>query len=104
MEAGVVKLVTESEVIKLRDEIERLKEENRIQKEQLMQKDEEKREVIRQLNLSLEILKENLTLCKSRVAKEPSKKWGHFEFSKMKGLFSVKLFSVSSKSQALMTF
>ncbi|KAF5196233.1 Networked 3a, partial [Thalictrum thalictroides] len=77
-----VNLVHESEVMKLRNEIERLKEENRIQKEQLMQKDEEKREVIRQLCLSLEILKENVNLCKRSTVKESSKKWGPFEFNK----------------------
>ncbi|PIA61673.1 hypothetical protein AQUCO_00300894v1 [Aquilegia coerulea] len=96
---GVVNMVNESEVMKLRNEIERLKEENRIQKEQLMQKDEEKREVIRQLSLSMEILKENVNLCKKSTVKESSKKWGPFEFNKVQGLFSVKLF-VSSKSQA----
>ncbi|OVA15080.1 KIP1-like [Macleaya cordata] len=90
--------VNESEVMKLREEIERLKEENKIQKEQLIEKDEEKREVIRQLTLSMEIMRENLNLSRSSV-KESDKKWNHFEFNKLKGLFSGKLFNGSSKSK-----
>ncbi|KAL5701443.1 hypothetical protein ACHQM5_026778 [Ranunculus cassubicifolius] len=87
------------EVQKLRDEIERLKEENRIQKEQLMEKDEEKRQVIRQLTLSMEILRENVVGKRgndvSKNKNEPYKKWGPFEFNKGKGIFSVKLFGAS---------
>ncbi|KAK3004152.1 hypothetical protein RJ639_019048 [Escallonia herrerae] len=47
-----------NEMTKLREEIGILKEENRIQTEQLMQKDEDKREAIRQLSLAVDMLKE----------------------------------------------
>ncbi|CAI9108016.1 OLC1v1007524C1 [Oldenlandia corymbosa var. corymbosa] len=75
------------QVIKLMEEIERLKEENRAQKEELIQKDEEKRDVIRQLTLAMDHLREeNQDLRKRVVAKEspPKKKQNHhFELSKM---------------------
>lgn len=58
--------VNDDEVVKLREEIERLKEESRVQQELLMQKDEEKREVIRQLSLAMDLLREeNIVLRKS---------------------------------------
>ncbi|KAK4357301.1 hypothetical protein RND71_022911 [Anisodus tanguticus] len=58
------------EVLKLREEIERLKEENKVQQELLVQKDEEKREVIRQLSLAVDMLREeNIMLRKSVTTK-----------------------------------
>ncbi|KAF6157797.1 hypothetical protein GIB67_038265 [Kingdonia uniflora] len=91
--------VSESIVAKLREEIERLKKENKVQKDQLTAKDEEKREVIRQLSISMDILKENVVLSKKSKFKESSKKKGSFEFNKLKGLFSgMMLFNGSSKS------
>lgn len=55
----------DQEIMSLREEIDRLKEENEVQKEMLVEKDEEKREVIRQLSLSVDSLKqENLDLKK----------------------------------------
>ncbi|XP_010245355.1 PREDICTED: protein NETWORKED 3C [Nelumbo nucifera] len=84
---------SESEVMRLREEIERLKVENRIQKDKLMEKDEEKREVIRQLSLAIEVLKEENATLKKNFAKEPSKKRSPFEFSKLKEAFSMKLFN-----------
>uniref|UniRef100_A0A5B7C5E4 Putative WD repeat-containing protein 87 n=1 Tax=Davidia involucrata TaxID=16924 RepID=A0A5B7C5E4_DAVIN len=93
--------VSNDEVIKLREEIERLKQENEVQKEQLMQKDEEKREVIRQLSLAVDMLKEeNVKLRRRHIAKESPKKWSPLEFNKLKGLFLEKLFNGSPKSQA----
>ncbi|KAJ4954844.1 hypothetical protein NE237_011627 [Protea cynaroides] len=85
----------DSEVVKLlRGEIERLKEENRIQKAQLMEKDEEKREVIRQLSSALEILKEeNVHLKKYLAKEESSRKRVPFELNKLKEVFIGKLFS-----------
>ncbi|CAK9175934.1 unnamed protein product [Ilex paraguariensis] len=90
--------VGNEEVMKLTEEIEALKEENRIQKEQLIQKDEEKREVIRQLSLAVEMLKEeNVKLRKKGVAKQTSSnnKQSPLEFAKLKESFLGKLFNLS---------
>ncbi|MBA0560247.1 hypothetical protein Golob_017158 [Gossypium lobatum] len=74
--------VSEDELTKLREEIERLKEENEIQKAELMQKDEEKMEVIRQLSLAVQVLKdENVDLKKCIIKQTNTKKWSPFEFS-----------------------
>ncbi|XVF72534.1 hypothetical protein PTKIN_Ptkin12aG0128900 [Pterospermum kingtungense] len=79
------KVCDDDEVMKLREEVERLKADNKIQKDELMQKDEEKREVIRQLSLAVQVLKdENMELKKS-IVKESPKKWSPLEFSKLKG-------------------
>ncbi|OWM87199.1 protein NETWORKED 3A-like isoform X2 [Punica granatum] len=82
------------ELRKLRDEIERLSKENRAQREQLEQKDEEKREVIRQLSFAVGMLKEeNASLRKS--VNKVTKKRGNFEVNnnnKVKGGFLSKLF------------
>lgn len=86
-----------SEVLKLREEVERLKEQDRIQREELLERNEEKREAIRQLCLAMDMLKEeNISL---RKCLKDSKKGNLFEFSKWKGLFSGKLFSGYPKSQ-----
>ncbi|XVF21886.1 hypothetical protein REPUB_Repub12eG0128000 [Reevesia pubescens] len=92
--------VYNDELFKLREEVEKLKEENKVQKAQLMQKDEEKREVIRQLSLAVQVLKdENMELKKS-IVKESPKKWSPLEFSKLKeGLFGM-FFNGSPKSHA----
>lgn len=87
------------EVRKLREEIERLEAENRIQKDELAQKDEEKREVIRQLSLAVDVLKdENVRLrkCLARDSSNPKKRI-LFDFNKFKGAFLGNLFSGSSK-------
>lgn len=90
----------EEEAMKLREEIDRLREENKVQKEQLIQKDEEKREAIRQLSFSLDLLKqENVHLKRGILgkAKDSFKKQtsssNPFEFNKLKGVFWGKLFS-----------
>ncbi|GAB4829703.1 hypothetical protein Ancab_019355 [Ancistrocladus abbreviatus] len=77
-----------NEMAKLRQEIEKLKLENRTQREQLMQKDEEKREVIRQLCLAMEMLREETLLLKKSNGKETPKKRNNnpFEFYRLKGL------------------
>ncbi|KAI3962373.1 hypothetical protein MKX01_005375 [Papaver californicum] len=87
------------EVKKLRKEIEKLKEENKVQQEQLREKDEEKREVIRQLSLSMEILRDDLNRSKIKITESSSKKKNQFEFNTFKGLFSGKLFNGPSKSK-----
>ncbi|KAI3668232.1 hypothetical protein L6452_43309 [Arctium lappa] len=87
------------EAMKLREEIDRLREVNKVQKEQLIQKDEEKREAIRQLSFSLDLLKqENVDLKRGILgkAKDSFKKQTNsnpFEFNKLKGVFWGKLFS-----------
>lgn len=86
--------IANEQIIKLKEEIEKLKEENEMQKEQLMQKDEEKREVIRQLSLAVEMLKdENVTLRRKFIARECPKKRSPIEFNKLKGMFFGMLFS-----------
>lgn len=88
------------EVMMLREEIERLREENEAQKEQLKHKDEEKIEVIRQLSLAIDVLKQENVKMRSFIAKESAKKWKNpFEFNKLVGAFSVKLFNSTSKNQ-----
>ncbi|KAJ6686544.1 PROTEIN NETWORKED 3A-RELATED [Salix purpurea] len=88
------------EVMKLREEIEGLEEENRIYREQLLQKDEEKREVIRQLCSAVEMLKlDNMKLRKCVARGDSHKKGSHFTVEKLKDVFSGKLFNATSKSQ-----
>lgn len=51
------------EWMKLREELERLRGENKAQREELMEKDEEKRDVIRQLSLAMNlVMEENLKM------------------------------------------
>ncbi|MBA0826043.1 hypothetical protein Goarm_010936 [Gossypium armourianum] len=74
------------ELVKLREEIEKLKEENKVQKAQLIQKDEEKKEVIRQLSYAVQALKDENTELKKNMVKRPSpSKWSPFEFNKING-------------------
>ncbi|XP_009414182.2 protein NETWORKED 3C [Musa acuminata AAA Group] len=88
-------------VMKLKHELERLREENAKLKAEIAGKDEEKRDVIRQLALSLDILKEeNVTL--RRSIKHPEKKGGgFFDLKKLtKDTFSGRrLFHGKSKRQ-----
>lgn len=93
--------VDNEEMRKLRQEIERLREENRVQKDQLLQKDEEKREVIRQLSLAVDMLKdENLNLKKYIGTSESTpKKRNPLELNKLKELFFGKLFSGGPSSK-----
>ncbi|PSS06435.1 Protein NETWORKED 3A like [Actinidia chinensis var. chinensis] len=92
--------VVNNEVMRLREEVERLKEENKIQKEHLAEKDEEKREVIRQLSLAMDALRDENVKLRKCVAKESPKKSSPSEFNKLKGMFVRKLFNGSPKSQA----
>ncbi|PWA58477.1 KIP1-like protein [Artemisia annua] len=57
------------ENINLREEIVRLEEENKFQKELLAQKDEEKREAIRQLSLSVDLLKQDNLYLRKKIAR-----------------------------------
>ncbi|OAY61755.1 protein NETWORKED 3C [Manihot esculenta] len=91
--------VFNDEVMRMQEELERLVEEKRIWREQLLQKDEEKREVIRQLSLAIEVLKlENVQLRK-HVARGSTKKTSLFELKKLKEVFSWKLFNGFSESR-----
>ncbi|KAB5569411.1 hypothetical protein DKX38_003204 [Salix brachista] len=93
-------VLNDVEVMKLREEIEGLGEENRIYREQLLQKDEEKREVIRQLCSAVEVLKlDNMKLRKCVARGDSHKKGSHFTVEKLKDVFSGKLFNATSKSQ-----
>lgn len=55
-------------------ENERLKDENNVQKELMVLNDEEKREVIRQLSVSLDLLKQQNSSLEMRIGKESLKK------------------------------
>ncbi|GMJ01102.1 Networked 3A [Hibiscus trionum] len=91
--------VFDDEVMKLREEIERLKEENKAQKARLIEKDEEKREVIRQLSLAVQVLKDENVELKKRIAKtSPPRKWSPLDFNKVKGGLFGMLFNGSPKS------
>ncbi|XP_074588254.1 protein NETWORKED 3A-like [Curcuma longa] len=85
-------------LVKLKQELERFQEENAKLKVEIAGKNEEKREVIRQLALSLDILKEeNVTLRK--CLKDLERKGGFFELKKLaKDMFSGKLFPGKSKN------
>ncbi|KAK7337390.1 hypothetical protein VNO77_17961 [Canavalia gladiata] len=88
------------EVMRLREEIERLRDENKAQKEQLQQKDEEKIEVIRHLSLAIDVLKQENVKMRNFIAKESNKKWKNpFEFNKLVGALSVKLFNGTPRNQ-----
>lgn len=85
------------ELRKLKEEISRLEDENRVQGEQLKQKDEEKREVIRQLSMTVDVLKEENVKLRKSIAKDSPKRHSPFELNKLKeGLFG-KFFNGSQK-------
>ncbi|XP_050365819.1 protein NETWORKED 3C [Argentina anserina] len=91
--------VSDDEVRKLKEEIERLQEENTIQQAQLKQKDDEKREVIRQLSVAVDVYKqENVKLRKYLARELADNSSPFFEFNKLKATFLGKLFNRSPKS------
>ncbi|ONK63440.1 uncharacterized protein A4U43_C07F15180 [Asparagus officinalis] len=82
--------------VKLMSEVERLKEENLAYKAELERKNEEKREVIRQLSLSMDILKgENDNM--KKLIRDSKKRIKPFEFGNLKGVFSRKMFGSQQK-------
>lgn len=95
---SVASEVYNDEIMKLREEIETLKEENERQKDQLKQKDEEKIEVIRQLSMAVGVLKDENSKLRKYIARESPKKHSPFVFNKLKGGFFGQLFSGPSKS------
>lgn len=80
----------------MKEEVERLREENKVYSEMVMEKDEEKREAIRQMSLAIQMLKEENSELKKRVSTVVAKHkegdssqrkehmWKPFEFKKMK--------------------
>lgn len=81
----------------MKEEIERLREENKVYSEMVREKDEEKREAIRQMSLAIQMLKEDnseLKKCVSSVTAKHNKEggdslrkkqmWKPFEFKKIK--------------------
>uniref|UniRef100_A0A1J3J942 NAB domain-containing protein n=1 Tax=Noccaea caerulescens TaxID=107243 RepID=A0A1J3J942_NOCCA len=81
----------------MKEEIERLREENKVYSEMVREKDEEKREAIRQMSLAIQMLKEEnseLKKCVSSVTAKHNKEGGDsqrkkqmskpFEFKKIK--------------------
>ncbi|KAJ0977676.1 hypothetical protein J5N97_013150 [Dioscorea zingiberensis] len=76
---------------KLKTENEKLKTQNESLKAELPRKDEEKREAIRQLCLSMNLLREENDCLKNHI--KQSKKWTLFDFKKIKkGVLTGKLF------------
>ncbi|KAK6141331.1 hypothetical protein DH2020_024929 [Rehmannia glutinosa] len=89
------------EVLRLRQELERLREENKVQKDEIMRKDEEKREVIRQLSLGMDLLRdENLKLRQFIAKNNTPKKENRVEYNKLKDGFLGRLFDGFGKSSA----
>ncbi|KAK4281089.1 hypothetical protein QN277_012624 [Acacia crassicarpa] len=83
-----------NEVAILKEDIKRFREENRGQKDQLREKDEEKINVIRHLSLAIYLLREENAKMRIYIAKNYNKKWWNpFEFNKLKGALSWKLFN-----------
>ncbi|CAF1923586.1 hypothetical protein HID58_063905 [Brassica napus] len=76
----------------MKEEIERLREENKVYSEMVREKDEEKRGAIRQMSLAIDMLKKEnseLKKCFSSVVAKHRKEqmWKPFEFKKLEGLF-----------------
>lgn len=89
------------ELMRLKEEVGRLKEENEAQLEQLKQKDEEKREVIRQLSVAIELLREDNANLRECLAKKTPKKEGQLEYNKLKENFLGRLFNGFGKSPVI---
>lgn len=82
---------SEEEETQLKADNEKLKAENERLKVELLQKDEEKREAIRQLCLSMDLVREENECLKNYI--KQSKKWSFFDFKKIKkGILTGKLF------------
>ncbi|KAM0064601.1 putative protein Networked (NET), actin-binding (NAB) [Helianthus debilis subsp. tardiflorus] len=93
--------IVDDELVNLREELDRLRDENKIQNEQLIQKDEEKREAIRQLSFSVDFLKQENFILKTKTDKDSFKNISSssrspFEFTRLKGVFWGLLFNGES--------
>ncbi|XP_073304452.1 protein NETWORKED 3C-like [Primulina huaijiensis] len=97
----VSSVAVDVELMRLRAEVEKLREEKELNTKQLSQKDEEKREVIRQLSLAIDSLKEENTKLRKIVAARASpKKECPVEFKNTKGNFLGRLFNGFAKTPA----
>ncbi|PON57187.1 Protein Networked (NET), actin-binding (NAB) domain containing protein [Parasponia andersonii] len=97
-EERVFSATGDEELRKLKEEVERLQEENRAQKDLLKQKDEDKREVIRHLSLAVDVLKEENVKLRKCLAKDSPKWQCPFEFNKLKESFLGKMFKNGSQN------
>lgn len=88
----------DQELVRLREEVRRLVEENEEQREQLKAKDEEKREVIRQLSRGMELLREENVMLRECLSKKTPKKESQVEYTKLKENFFGRLFTGFGKS------
>ncbi|KAE9611518.1 putative protein Networked (NET), actin-binding (NAB) [Lupinus albus] len=80
------------EVMMLREEVERLRKENRALKDELKEKDEEKIKVIRQMSLAIDFIKQENVKMRSFIAKESKKNLKtSFDLNKLMGALSRKL-------------
>ncbi|KZV54343.1 chromatin assembly factor 1 subunit p90-like [Dorcoceras hygrometricum] len=97
----VSSVAADMELTRLRAELEKLREEKKLNTDRLSQKDEEKREVIRQLSLAIDLLREeNLKLRKIVAAKTTTpKKECPLEFKNQKANFLGRLFNGFAKTQ-----
>ncbi|KAI3460839.1 hypothetical protein Pfo_017502 [Paulownia fortunei] len=86
------------ELMRLREELERRREENKVQQEQLTQKDEEKRDLIRQLSLAMYLLREENMKLEKCVAEKIPKKENLLKFNKLKEHFLGRLYNGFTKS------
>lgn len=83
-----------SSLVRMREEVRRLEEENEAQRAELKEKDEEKREVIRQLSMAMELLREENVMLRESLLKKESK----VEYKKMKENFFGRMFNGFGKS------
>ncbi|XP_047976882.1 protein NETWORKED 3C-like [Salvia hispanica] len=83
----------DGELVRLREEVARLVEENERQREELKAKDEEKREVIRQLSRAMELLREENVMLRECLSNKTPKKESKIEYTKMKENFFGRLFN-----------
>ncbi|AEE27575.1 Protein NETWORKED 3A [Arabidopsis thaliana] len=130
---GIVEEIEPSEVVysegngnseMMKIEIERLREENKVYSEMVREKDEEKREAIRQMSVAIQMLKEENSELKKRVtntvvarrnkeggdSQRKQQMWKPFEFKKIKleglwgkGFGNWALPNTDSTSKELMT-
>lgn len=87
------------ELMMLREEIERVRKENKALKDDLKQKDKEKIDVIKQLSVTIDVLKQEYVKMRGFIAKESTKKWKTpFDFNRIIA-FSEKLFNGTPRNQ-----
>ncbi|KAH6813988.1 hypothetical protein C2S51_023006 [Perilla frutescens var. frutescens] len=91
----------DEQLMRLEEQVGRLKEENEARRVQLEQKDEEKREVIRQLSRAMDLLREENAELRERLVKKIPKKESQLEYNKLKENFLGRLFNGFGKSPAI---